>query len=174
MKPNLAILLLLLPLTAGLNAKDNDQDHSEVKERNEAPTPYSTLADQLKDIASSPTMTHKSQAKLVSSAVRLAVSTVTKGVNDPAKILKIAMDLAAAAGRAAPQFADEICDAIDGSPAVTHIPGLANLIKDAVQHGQDQADDTDTAHPERNEHKKHGDDHDFGGHCDDPKVSPSH
>ena len=84
MKPNLAILLLLLPLTAGLNAKDNDQDHSEVKERNEAPTPYSTLADQLKDIASSPTMTHKSQAKLVSSAVRLAVSTVTKGVNDPA------------------------------------------------------------------------------------------
>src|ERR1019366_2187592 len=111
-------------LTTGLNAKDNgsDQDHAGAKEHNEVPAPYSTLSDQLKDIASTSSITRKSQEKLISSAVRLAVTTLTKGLNDPAKILKIATDLATVAGRSAPQFADEIGDAINGLPAIAPPP----------------------------------------------------
>ena len=175
MKPNLAILLLLLLPAAGLNAKDagSDQRQADAKEHSEAPTPSTILAGQLKDIVSSSSMSRKSQAKLVSSAVHLAVVTATQGMTGPAKALNLALDLATTAGKAAPQFADEIADAINGTSIISRIEGASNRIKEAVYAGKDEADETDTAYPERNEHRRHKPDNDFGGHRDDPVVSPS-
>ena len=172
MKPNHAILLLLLPLTTGLNAKDAES-RPDVQEHNAASTPSSILSDQLQEIVSSETMTRMSQAKLISSTVRIAVVTLTKGVNDPAKALKIALDLATTAAKAAPHFTEEISDAINGTPAIAHIDGASKLIKDAVQNGKNEADEPDTAFAERNSHHSQEGKQDFGGPCVDP-VSPSH
>jgi len=179
MKPNLALLLLLLPLTTVLPAKDNEPSpnrHTSDKHET-APTASTTLAGQLRDIAGSTTMSRKSQEKLITSAVRLAVNAAVQGANDPAKALKIALELAASAGKAAPLFADEIAEAIKNTPGISRIKGASREIIEAVHRGRDESDndDPDTAHPDRDDHRKHGGkgDHDFGGHCDDPVVSPS-
>ena len=174
MKPNHALLLLLLPMTTGMHAKDNgvEQNRPDTQGRNVAPTPATTLTDQLKAITSSETMNHKSQAKLISSTVRLAVITVTQGVNDPEKAMKIALDLATAAGKAAPLFADVIADAISHAPTISRIAGASLLIEDAVRDGKNETDETETAFPERNSHREREGKHEFGGPCVDP-VSPS-
>ena len=179
MKPNLALLLLLLPLTTVLNARDNEfsPDRHDSDKHEKVSTASTTLAGQLRDIAGSTTMSRKSQEKLITSAVRLAVTAAVQGTNDPAKALKIALELAVSAGKAAPQFAEEIAEAIKNAPAISHIKGASREIIEAVHRGRDESDndDTDTAHPDRDNHHKHDGkgDHDFGGHCDDPVVSPS-
>ena len=174
MKPNLAILLLLLPLTAGLEAKDARPAPSEPdpKEQNEAPTPAATLAAQVQEIASSTTLSRKSQAKLITSAVRLAITTVIEGIKDPAERLQLALELTTAATKAAPQFAATITSAVTGIPAIARIEGALDEIKEAVKKGKDQGDQPDLANPSSNPpHSEHEfDGPDKGEHV----VSPSH
>lgn len=174
MKPNFALLLLLLPLTSGLHA--NDTGHAQhqpgATEQHEAPTVADTLATQVQEIASSSTLSRKSQAKLITNAVRLAITTATEGIKDPAERLKLALELTTVATKAAPQFAVTITSAVSGIPSIAKIEGALDGIKEAVKQGQEHGDEPDLANPSRN--PRHHE-HEFDGpNKGEHVVSPSH
>ncbi len=162
MKPNLTLLLLLLPLTAGLRANDTGHAANQhvATEHNEAPTLADTLATQVQDIATSSTMSRKSQARLITNAVRLAITTAIEGIKDPEARLKLALELTTAATSAAPQFAATITGAVSGIPAIARIEGALDQIKEAVKKGQEHGDEPDVANPSR-DHGHH--EHEFDG-----------
>ena len=173
MKTTTAILLLLLPMTAGLQAKDEGhaQNNQGSSEQNAAPTLADTLAAQVKEIASSESMSRKSQAKLITNAIRLAITTATEGIKDPSARLQLAMELTTAATTAAPQFAATITSAVSGIPSIAKIDGALDSIKDAVKKGQEQGEEPEVANPSRDHgHREHEfDGPDKGEHI----VSPS-
>ena len=175
MKPNIAILLLLLPLTTGLKAKDDGHDNKShsTSEQSQALTASAILSGQLQEIASSSTLSPKSKAKLIANAVRTAITTATAEIKDPEQRLALALELTTAAAKAAPQFAASITSAVSGIPSIAHIKGALDEIQDAVKKGKEQGDDTDTANPSHNDGHHHGH-HDFDGPGDhDHPVSPS-
>ena len=173
MKPTTAILLLLLPLTSGLQAKDEGHalNRHGSSEQSEAPTAADTLATQVKEIAASDTMSRKSQAKLITNAVRLAITTATEGIQDPTARLQLAMELTTAATAAAPQFAATITSAVTSIPSIAKIEGALDSIKDAVKKGQEHGEEPEVANPSRDRgHREHEfDGPDKGEHI----VSPS-
>lgn len=174
MKPTAAILLLFLSLTSGLQAKDEShaQNQHDSSEQHEATSVADTLATQVQEIASSSTMSRKSQAKLITNAVRLAITTATEGIKDPAERLKLALELTTAATKAAPQFAATITGAVTGIPSIAKIEGAIDGIKEAVKQGQEHGDEPDLANPSRN--PRHHE-HEFDGpNKGEHVVSPSH
>ena len=175
MKPNIAILLLLLPLTVGLEAKEARRSPSDtgITEQNEANTPASILEAQVKEIASATTMSRKSQAKLITNAIRLAVTTAIEGVKKPVERLEIALELTTAAAKAAPQFAATITSAVSDLPAIARINGALDQIQAAVKAGIEAGEETELANPAVNPPRP--DSHEFGGpDKGNPIVSPSH
>ena len=177
MKPNLPVLILLLPLAASLNA--NAADHADKQhgssEQSQSLSPAAILSDQVQDIAASSALSPKSKSKLIANAVRTAINSVTAGIHDPAKRLELALELTTAAAKAAPQFATTITNAVANISSIAKIDGALDEIRDAVKKGQDQSDDTDTANPSRGDSHNHGH-HEFEGpgDHDHPVVSPSH
>ena len=174
MKTNLAILLLLLPLTAGLNAKDADPipGRTNTNEHSESQSPASTLAAQVQEIAASSSLSRRSQAKLITKAVRDAINAATDGIKDPAERLQLALELATAAAKAAPHFAATITSAVTSLPSIAKIEGAGDQIQAAVKAGIDAAGGTEIANPAVNPPRPGH--HDFGGpNKGETVVSPS-
>ncbi len=156
MKPNLAVLLLLLPLGASLNAKDTLSHQPEATELNEAQSPAAILAAQVQDIAASSTISRKSQAKLITNAIRRAITAATEGIKDPAQRLQIALELTTAAAKAAPHFAATITRAVTGLPALAKIEGALEQIQAAVKAGIETEQQIEIANPAVNaRHHEH-------------------
>lgn len=143
MKSKLTFLLLLLPLTAGLQAEESapTSNRPGTSETSARPTAAIVLAAQVKEIASSTTLSSKDQAKKIAEAVRLAVTTATAGIKDPAARLKLAMELVTTAAKAAPQFAATITSAVSDIPSIANIEGVAGRIQAAVAEGIAAADE---------------------------------
>lgn len=175
MKPNLAILLLLLPIAAPLVAKETApaSDRHHATEQSEADTPAAILAEQVKEIAASSTMSLKTQAKLIANAVKTAISAAIEGIKDPAERLNVAMDLATVAAKAAPEFAATITSAVSTIPSIAKIEGAQEQIQSAVKAGLDARDQPDLANPATNPARSGQ--HEFGGpNRGEHIVSPSH
>ena len=156
MKPCYLCLILFAACSASLRAGDVPPPESHPREtaKNEAPTPASLLAEQVRQIAATPDMSDKTKAKLIAKAVEVAVSNALAGVKDPADALRPARDLAAAAAKAAPRFAETITRA-----ALTSAGVPVAEFESAVHRS-----DSDHANPHA----------DFGGNNGDHIVSPSH
>ncbi len=175
MKPNLAILLVLLPLAAELSAKEATASsrHQSPTEQNEEQTPAVILADQVKEIAASSAMSRKSQSKLITNAVHMAITAAIEGIKDPAERLSVALELATVAVQAAPQFSATIASAVSGIPSIAGIEGALEHIQSAVQAGLDAGHEPDLANPAVN--PAHSQKHEFGGpNHGETVVSPSH
>lgn len=140
------LCLLLLPFASALAANKNAPAPVEASAQNEAPTPESVLASQVQDIVSSD-RSPKEQGKLISSAVRLAVSSAIEGKKKPAERLAAAMELAAAAAKAAPHFATTITSAVSSLPAFADLDGAAEQIQYAVSTSIESSGETEIANP---------------------------
>jgi len=135
MKTRLALCLVLLPLTAGLNAEDAPQNRAAAAEQVEHPTPETILAAQVSEIAASSTMPRKTKEKRIASAVRLAVIAATADVKEASRALEIALGLATVAAQAAPHFAEAIRDAIISIPSIASIEGALPQLQTAIKEG---------------------------------------
>ena len=171
MKPCYLCLILFAACSASLRAGDVPPPESHPREtaKNEAPTPASLLAEQVRQIAATPDMSDKTKAKLIAKAVEVAVSNALAGVKDPADALRLARDLAAAAAKAAPRFAETITRAVMSNPTIADVDGALAQVQSAV-HAAVQARNS----PSRSD-SDHANPHaDFGGNNGDHIVSPSH
>ncbi len=175
MKPNLAILLLLLPLSAGIEAKaaSTAPHQPDTTEHNPAKTPANRLAAEVTEIAATTAISRKAQAKKITSAIRQAINAATEGITDPAERLKVALQLTTVAAKAAPQFAATITSAVAGLPSLAKIEGAIEQIKSAVSAGIESADEPGLANPAANP-RPNSAHHEFGGpNKGDTIVSPS-
>jgi hypothetical protein len=91
-----------------------------------------SLADEVSEIANSAMISHSKKERRISTAVRVAVVAATAYRQNPDEILGTALELAAAAGRAAPHFADAISKAVSFAPPVARIEGAAGRIRAAT------------------------------------------
>ena len=175
MKQKLACLTLLLPLTTGFGAEavDPHENHSNPSAQVSEETPATILAAQVKEIASSATTSRREKAKLIANAVRLAITTAMEGVKDPVARLRVALDLATAAAKAAPHFAVTITNAVSAIPALAGIEGALAQIQAAVRAGVEATTEADVANPSGNPRPPANPD--FGGpNRGETVVSPSH
>jgi hypothetical protein len=178
MKTKLALFLLLLPLIAGLDATAAAPAPSrpEATGQNAELTPTAILAAQVKEITSSANLSRKSQAKLIADAVRRAITAVTEGVKDPAERLKLALELATVAAKAAPSFAATITSTVSGTPTIASIEGVLDRVQAAVKTGIEAAKGAGGEHdgPGAGSSRQSGN-HEFDGpNKGDTVVSPSH
>ncbi len=137
MKTRLASCLVFLLVTIGLRAGDvsSDQSPGSAPDQAEQPTPATILASQVGEIASSSSLSRKTKEERITSAVRLAVIAATADVKDPEQALTIALGLATAAAKAAPDFATVIRDAILSIPSIAAIDGALAQLQKAVLDG---------------------------------------
>ncbi len=91
-----------------------------------------SLAAQVSEIANSPMISHAKKEKRISTAVRVAVVAATAYKQDGNEILGIAIELSAAAAKAAPHFAEVIAKAVSFVPSVERIDGAAGQIRAAA------------------------------------------
>ena len=100
------------------------------------PAGRSTLAAQLGvevgEIAHATTISRAKKEKRVSTAVRVTVVAATAYKQNPDEILGIGLDLAAAAARAAPAYAEVIANAVSFAPTIARIDGASSQIRTAV------------------------------------------
>jgi len=174
MKSNLALLLFLLPFTSGLATPASTPPQPATTEQNEALSPVEILSAQIKEIASSDATSRKTQAKLITKAVRLAVVSAIEGIKDPAERLKVASELATAAAKAAPHFAATISSAISDIPSIAEIDGGAKQIASAISAGLESAEETAIANPVVNPPRPPANPEFGGPNNSETIVSPSH
>lgn len=170
MKTTFACLIFFATCSAGLRAADvpSPEAHPADPAKNEASTPASLLAEQVKQIAATPDMAAKTKAKLISNAVQLAVNQALAGIDDPAEQLNLAEELAAAAAKAAPQFSDSITQAVMGNSAIARIDGALTALQASVQGAAREAGLTGRGAAIPSTARS-----DFGGNIGDKVVSPS-
>jgi len=97
------------------------------------PTPAEALAAEVGKIANFKMMSHAKKEKRIANAVRIATVSAT-AYKDPAEIVDIASELAAAAASAAPPFKDAIVHAVLFTPSVAGIDGASGQVQAAVDH----------------------------------------
>lgn len=98
------------------------------------------LADQVAEIASSTKLTPQAKQKRIADAVRKAVIVATMNVRDPETAVQIAVELATAASRAAPEYSQTIINSVASVPSIASVAGAV----DAVQSGVVGAASTET------------------------------
>lgn len=170
MKTTFACLIFFAACSAGLRAADvsSPEARPTTPAKNEASTPASLLAEQVKQIVATPDMSKKTKDKLISNAVQQAVAKALAGVDDPAAELDLAQELAGAAAKAAPQFADSITQAVMGNASIARIDGALALIQSSVQVAVREAGLTGRAMASQVSPQTG-----FGGNIGDKVVSPS-
>jgi hypothetical protein len=174
-KPTLLLPLLLLPLSSVLAADNPPSTPSQSPAaQQEELSPAAILAGEVKEIASSTTLSRKAQAKLITNAVRTAVGAVIEGIKNPADRLKAALELATAAAQSAPHFAATITRAITSIPALAAIDGALEQIQSAVSDGVAAADKPDIANPATNPPRPPATPEFGGPNNSETVVSPSH
>ena len=120
-------LLLFASLGVGIGRADNMD-----------PTPLgrstaaTILAAQVREIAGSSMVSRAKKEKRISTEVRIAVVAATAYKRNSGEILGIALELATAAARAAPQFTEVVSAAASFAPAVTRIDGATGQIRAAA------------------------------------------
>ena len=149
MKSKTLLCLALLPITSAFAANKPASAPTEASAPSEELTPAAVLASQIHDIVSTD-HSPKEQAKLITSAVRLAVSSTIEGKNKPSERLAIAMELASAAAKVAPQFAATITNAVSSLPAFADLDGAAEQIQYAVSNSIETSGETEVANPSVN------------------------
>jgi hypothetical protein len=95
-------------------------------------TSANVLAQKVHDIATSGEISSAKKDKRISTAVRVAVVAATAYKSDPDVILGIALQMAEAAARAAPRYAQTISNAVAFAPSVSRIEGAQNRIRIAA------------------------------------------
>lgn len=190
MKTKPALLLLALPLGAGMAAEKNGPGSAPTaqvtRSDRDKVTPGSILAAQIQEIVETKDLSDESKSRQIAAAIRLAITTTLRNVTDPREATRAVIELTQAATAAAPKFADLIFRTVTTTareiPVLANQPGLAetlrNVVTDAVREAADSAAGSDRGdRGDRGNHHNddHGDnDHDFHGHGDDHIVSPSH
>jgi len=183
MKTKPALLLLSLPLSTVLAenpARPGPAPAAQVTPATRL-TPGAILAAQIREISGTKDLSHASKIRQIASAARLALTTTLTNVKDPEQAVRLALDLAADAGLAEPDFADLIIDTI--TTAAKSIPifsGRADLgelvrknvaaaVKAALAAAPGgEAAGAEAAPPSRPAAPE------FGGSTDAVVVSPSH
>ncbi len=187
-----ALLLLSLPLAAGLTARQpsSPADQSSQVQQDNQLTPGKILAAQVSEIANTKDLSDRSKNRQIASAVRLAITTVTTNLKSTDDALNAVLDLATNAAKAAPEFADVIreaaLDAAQHLPQLSDLAGLGGNVQDAVFAGvKAAASDSGRASFESGGGGGTGGaggpsagtqsaNSGFGGQADDVIVSPSH
>jgi hypothetical protein len=165
MKSIFVCLIISAACSAGLRAADAPTPDPT---RNEAATPASQLAAQVKEIAATPDMSDKTKAKLIASAVQVAINNAVAGITEPAEALQLATELAGAAAKAAPHFAESITHAVMSNPSIAGIDGALAAVQAAVHAAVQEANLA--GRPGLGRVPAHSD---FGGNNGDIIVSPS-
>lgn len=148
MKTWLSTLVLILSANALVAAQSALPASSNSSAVESGVAPESVLATQVNEVAASTTMTRKTKDKLISSAVRLAISSAIQGIKDPTRALNIAVQFTSAAAAAAPDFADTILAASASVPGIAGLDGALAALQAAVNAGVDGAgDDSGTTGP---------------------------
>ena len=144
--PALIFLLTFLFMKAGLAADPAASSGDVAAPGNQADqqTPAEALAAEVRKIANFKMMSHAKKEKRIANAVRIAVVGAT-AYKDPAEIVNIASELAAAAASAAPPFKDAIVHAVLFSPSVASIDGASGQIQAAVDYAATQAVEAEKA-----------------------------
>ena len=91
-----------------------------------------SLYSQVSEIAGSVTISSSKKEKRIATAVRVAVIAGAAYKSDPEAVLAVAVELARAAARAAPRYADTIANAAAFAPPVARIDGSAGRIRTAT------------------------------------------
>jgi hypothetical protein len=144
--PALIFFLTFLSMQAGLAADTAASSGEVATPGNQAgqPTPAEALAAEVRAIANYRMMSHAKKEKRIANAVRIATVSAT-AYKDPAEIVNIALELAAAAASAAPPFKDAIVHAVLFTPSVAGIDGASGQIQAAVDHAAAQAAEAENA-----------------------------
>lgn len=90
------------------------------------------LAAQIREIVNTPLISRDKKERRITSTVRIAVVAATAYKDDRSEIVGIALQMAAAAVRAAPSFADVIARAVAFVPAVSRFSGAASEVRAAT------------------------------------------
>jgi hypothetical protein len=138
--PALVFSLTFFSMNAGLSADTAASSGEVAAPGNQAgqQTPAGALAAEVREIANYRMMSHAKKEKRIANAVRIAVVGAT-AYKDPAEVVNIASELAAAAASAAPPFKDAIVHAVLFSPSVASIDGASGQIQAAVDYAAAQA-----------------------------------
>jgi Putative beta-barrel porin 2 len=127
------MLLFPLVLSAGLakppRATANQQTETEAFDRSAA---ADDLSQQVAEIAHSSAISRAKKEKRISTAVRVAVVAATAYKRDSDEIMGIALELAEAAARAAPSFAEVIANAVSFAPSLARIDAAAGRLRAAT------------------------------------------
>jgi hypothetical protein len=137
-----------------------------------APSPESTLAARVKEIAATPGLSRKEKSRRIAAAVREAVIDATKNLTNPDEVLSVATDLATAAAQAVPNFAGAIRDAVVNIPAIANINGAVAKLQTAITTAAAAAT-ADNRTGGTSNGQKPGQNSEFGGNSGDVVVSPS-
>ena len=89
----------------------------------------SQLAADVREFAGAPGLSRSKKEKRIATAVRVAVVAATSYRQNPREILGAALELAAAAARAAPAYAEVIVNAAALAPSVAAVEGAAGQIR---------------------------------------------
>jgi hypothetical protein len=105
-----------------------------------APVPLPTaatpaIADEVRAIVAQTTLSHDKKEKAIVAAVRAAATAALGQQPRPAAALAAAADLAEAAARGGPEFADAIARGLGFLPAIKNIPGGPAQVRAAAFHG---------------------------------------
>jgi hypothetical protein len=90
------------------------------------------LGEQVKDIANTSLISREKKEKRIATTVRIAVVAATAYHQDRSEVVGIAAEMAAAAARAAPAYADVIARAVAFVPAVARYAGAAGEVRAAA------------------------------------------
>lgn len=174
MNPKIPLILFCLPLATTFAATKTAPPAPESVQGGDEQSPAAILAAQVEEIASATSMSRKSQAKLITDAVRLALTTATEGLKKPGDRLRVAAELATAAAKAAPHFAATITSAITSVPSIAGIEGALEKIQAAVSAGVEAGEDAGIANPVSNPPRPPSNPEFGGPNKGETVVSPSH
>jgi hypothetical protein len=126
---SLSCLLLAAAPSAWARSAPAATEPAETPRTAGRPALASWLAAQVREIAGASSLSRAKKEKRISTTVRTTVIAATAYKTDPDEVLGIALDITAAAGRAAPSFAEVISNAVAFASPVAKIDGAAGQIR---------------------------------------------
>ena len=135
MKASTIVFIASLPILAGtpLFANSHGDENAAASNAVEMQSPGTILAAQVSEIAATQRFSVKQKSTLISRAVRNAVVMATSDITDSTQVLKIALELAAVAAKAAPKYANVIGHAVTDIPSIMKIDGSAGAVVATVE-----------------------------------------
>jgi len=138
----LVLIITVAPFSRGASAETQTVPTSQQN----TPSPAATLVIQIKTITNSLALSAETKSKYITDAVQSAILTEIGDNKDPAQTLTVALELAAVATKAAPEFAKVIAVAISSLPAIASIEGAKGQVLATVEAAAKAARDVEVAY----------------------------